>query len=101
MLALSRWKVILVVLVVLFGVDNTQPNDQPQKTLDSLPGWVPKQKLNLGLDLQGGSSLLMEVDTKALKTERLTTLLEDVRNNLHNENVAIDNLHQQGDAVVV
>jgi len=101
MLALSRWKVILVVLAVLFGVVFTLPNALPQKTLDALPGWVPKQKLNLGLDLQGGSSLLMEVDTKALKTERINNLIEDVRNNLHNENVAFDNLHQQGDAVLV
>src|SRR5215469_2809269 len=101
MLRLSRWKVILVVLAVLFGVVFTLPNVLPQKTLDSLPGWVPKQKLNLGLDLQGGSSILMEVDTKALKAERLTNLLEDVRNNLHQENIAFDNLHQQGDAVVV
>ena len=101
MLRLTRWKVILVVLAVLFGVVFTLPNVLPQKTLDSLPGWVPKKKLNLGLDLQGGSSLLLEVDTKALKAERLTNLLEDVRTNLGAQNIAYDNLHQQGDAVVV
>jgi preprotein translocase subunit SecD len=101
MLTLSRWKVILVVLAVLFGVVFTLPNALPQKVLDSLPGWVPKQKLNLGLDLQGGSSLLLEVDTKALKTERLTNLIEDVRNALREQNVAFDGLHQQGDAVMV
>ncbi|MGZ3279428.1 MAG: protein translocase subunit SecD [Caulobacteraceae bacterium] len=101
MLTLSRWKVILVVLAVLFGVVFTLPNALPQKTLDALPSWVPKQKLNLGLDLQGGSSLLLEVDTKSLKAERLTNLLEDVRNNLRNDNVAFDNLHEQGDAVMV
>lgn len=101
MLRLSRWKVILVVLAVVFGVVFTLPNLLPQKTLDSLPGWLPKQKLNLGLDLQGGSSLLLEVDTQALKTERLTNLIEDVRNALRQENIAFDNLHQQGDAVVV
>jgi preprotein translocase subunit SecD len=98
---LSRWKVILVVLAVLFGVVFTLPNVLPQKTLDSLPGWVPKQKLNLGLDLQGGSSLLMQVDTAALKKERLTNLLEDVRNSLRDKMIAFDNLHQQGDAIVV
>jgi preprotein translocase subunit SecD len=101
MLRLSRWKVILVVLAVLFGVVFTLPNVLPQKTLDSLPGWVPNKKLNLGLDLQGGSSLLLEVDTKALKAERITNILEDVRNNLGNENIPYDNLHQQGDAVLV
>ena len=101
MLTLSRWKVILVTLAVLFGVVFTLPNVLPQKTLDSLPGWVPKQKLNLGLDLQGGSSILMEVDTKAIKAERLTNLVEDVRTSLREQSVAFDGLHQQGDAVAV
>jgi preprotein translocase subunit SecD len=101
MLALSRWKVILVTLAVLFGVVFTLPNVLPQKTLDSLPGWVPKQKLNLGLDLAGGSSLLLEVDMQSLKSERLANMIEDVRTNLRIENIAFDNLHQQGDAAVV
>ena len=101
MLRLSRWKVILVVLAVLFGVVFTLPNALPQKTLDALPGWVPKQKLNLGLDLQGGSSILMQVDTVALKKERLTNLLEDVRNALREQMVTFDGLHQQGDGVAV
>jgi preprotein translocase subunit SecD len=101
MLTLSRWKVILCTLAVLFGVVFTMPNLLPQTTLDSLPGWVPKQKLNLGLDLQGGSYLLMEVDTKALKTEKITNLIEDVRTNLGGQGVAYSGLGQQGDAIVV
>src|ERR1700742_621770 len=101
MLNLSRWKVILVVLAVLFGVVFTLPNMLPQATLDSLPGWVPKQKLNLGLDLQGGSYLLMEVDTKALKAEKITTLIEDVRTNLGAQSIAFGGLGQQGDSIVV
>jgi preprotein translocase subunit SecD len=101
MLTLSRWKVILVTLAILFGVVFTLPNVLPQKTLDGMPNWLPKQKLNLGLDLRGGSSLLMEVDTKAIKTERLTNLVEDVRTSLREQSVAFDGLHQQGDAVVV
>ena len=101
MMTLSRWKVILVTIAVLFGVVFTLPNVLPQKTLDSLPSWVPKQKLNLGLDLQGGSSLLMEVDTASLKTERLNSLLEDVRNTLTQASVVFDGLRQQGDSVMV
>src|SRR5215470_5440011 len=101
MLRLSRWKVILVVLAVLFGVVFTLPNVLPQTTLDSLPGWLPKQRLNLGLDLQGGSSLLLEVDTAAIKKERLTNLIEDVPTTVPTENIAFDGLHQQGDAIQV
>ena len=43
-----------------------------QRALGALPGWLPKQKLNLGLDLQGGSYLLLEVDTQALRDQHDT-----------------------------
>ena len=53
MMNLSRWKVIAVVLSAIFGVLFTLPNVLPADVRDSLPGFMPKQTLNLGLDLQG------------------------------------------------
>jgi preprotein translocase subunit SecD len=94
MLNLSRWKVIAVVLSVVFGVLFAAPNLIPQRTLDTLPSFVPKQKLNLGLDLQGGSYLLLEVDTAALRRERLTNLVEDMRTLLRDQGVAFTELRQ-------
>lgn len=94
MLNLARWKVIACIAALLFGVVFTLPNVLPQKVLDQAPAWVPHQKLNLGLDLQGGSYLLLEVDTAALKAERLTNLLEDVRGNLRSEQIAFTGLGQ-------
>src|SRR3954470_19694711 len=87
MLALARWKVIVCIAAVLFGIWFTAPNLIPQKTLDSLPGWLPHQKLNLGLDLQGGSYLLLEVDLNSLKAEKLTNLVEDVRTTLRDKQI--------------
>jgi preprotein translocase subunit SecD len=101
MLVLSRWKVLVCLLAVLFGVAFTLPNVIPQKTLDQFPSWVPHQKLNLGLDLQGGSYLLLEVDTDSLKAERLTNLIEDVRTTLRDQGVAYGGLGQVGNAVNV
>jgi len=92
MLTLSRWKIVLVTLSVIFGILFTLPNLLPQKTLDSFPGWLPKQKLNLGLDLQGGSYLMYEVDTVALRQERLKNLVEDVRTVLRGEQIAFGEL---------
>jgi preprotein translocase subunit SecD len=92
MLTLSRWKIILVVLSVIFGVLFTLPNLIPADARARLPGFLPKQTLNLGLDLQGGSYLLLEVDTAALRRERLTNLVEDVRQNLRNEQIAFTDL---------
>jgi preprotein translocase subunit SecD len=92
MMTLSRWKVIAVVLSVIFGVLFTLPNLLPQPARDSLPGFLPNKILNLGLDLQGGSQLLLEVDTDALRVERLTNLVEDVRKTLRDEGVEFTGL---------
>src|SRR3712207_883397 len=99
MLNLSRWKVLLVVLAVVVGVVFTLPNLIPAETRAKLPGFLPKQTLNLGLDLQGGSYLLLEVDTAALQRERLTNMVEDVRVTLRNEQVAFTDLGIQNGGV--
>src|SRR5438552_9518533 len=92
MLTLSRWKVGLVLASLLFGILFTLPNVLPQKTLDAWPAFLPHQKLNLGLDLQGGSYLLYEVDTQALRKERLTNLTEDIRTKLRNDQIDFSEL---------
>lgn len=88
MIRLPRWKVILVIAALVFGVLFTLPNVLPNQTLAQLPGWLPHNRINLGLDLQGGSYLLYEVDTVALKQEKLTNLTEDVRNTLQQKQIA-------------
>lgn len=91
-LALSRWKVILVALSVVLGVLFALPNALPQPVRESLPGFMPKNTLNLGLDLQGGSYLMLEVDTAALRKERLTNTVEDVRTLLRQDEIAFSDL---------
>jgi preprotein translocase subunit SecD len=98
MLALTRWKIVLVIASVLFGLVFTLPNLVPS---GALPGWAPHQRLNLGLDLQGGSFLLLEVDTAALRRERLTNLTEDVRTKLHGEQIEFTGLGVSGDTIGV
>lgn len=101
MMTLSRWKVILVVLATVLGLLFTLPNLLPAKVRDQLPAFMPKKILNLGLDLQGGSSLLYSVDTVALRTERLTNLLEDARSTLREKEIAFTDLAVVGDAINV
>jgi len=101
MLPLPRWRVALCLVAIVFGLAFTAPNLVPQATLDALPSWVPHQKVNLGLDLQGGSYLLLEVDTKALLNERLTNLVEDVRNDLQAKQIVFSGLAQTANSVVV
>ncbi len=78
MLQIARWRLALVLAVVLLGVLFAAPNVMPQSIRDSLPGFLPKQTINLGLDLRGGSHLLLEVDTADLRTR----ILENVSDNM-------------------
>ena len=87
MIHLSRWKVILLALSVAFGVLFAYPNLLTTAQREALPGFLPKSGVNLGLDLQGGSYLLLEVDVSRMQTERLANLREDVTATLANDRV--------------
>ena len=101
MLNFARWKVALCAAAILFGLVFTLPNLLPANILASAPAWAPHQKLNLGLDLQGGSYLLLEVDTAALKSEKLTNMVEDVRTTLRNQQLGFSGLALNGEVVDV
>ena len=99
MLQLSRWKVALVALATVFGLVFTLPNLLPASVTKSLPGFL-QQRLNLGLDLQGGSYLLLEVDLKALKAEQLNNTVEESRRVLGEAAAAFSGLGVQPDGTV-
>lgn len=101
MLTLSRWKIVVVTAALLFGILFSLPNVLPASVRDQLPAFLPKKTLNLGLDLQGGSYLLLEVDTKALQQEKLKDLVEDLRKLLREERIGFSALGMSGDAVSV
>ena len=82
-----RWVVVTYVILILAGVLAALPNMFTPQQLAALPSWVPKQQITLGLDLQGGSHLVLEVDAAALKTDRLRSLLDDVRGTLRKERI--------------
>lgn len=101
MLYFSRWKSIAIWLVVLAGVILASPNMVPQSTLDRLPDWLPKQQMTLGLDLQGGSHILLQIDQQDLIDERLTTARDDIRNLLREARIGYTGLTGSGRYVQV
>jgi len=101
MVHLSRWKVILLVLSLLFGLAFAYPNLLSPAQRDALPGWVPSSGLNLGLDLQGGSYLLLEVDVPAMREKRLSNMREDARMVLGEANIGISNIAREDAGIVV
>lgn len=92
MLYFARWKIILTVIVSVMGVLFALPNFMSQSTLSALPNWLPAQQINLGLDLRGGSHLLLEVESQAVIAERLDNLKGDVRGVLRGEGIGYTGL---------
>lgn len=101
MLYFSRWKTVSIWLVVLLGLIFAIPNLLSQQTLDSLPGWVPKQPMTLGLDLQGGSHILLAVDQNDLITERMQATRDDIRTLLRAANIGYSGLGGTGRTVQI
>uniref|UniRef100_UPI003BAD37B9 protein translocase subunit SecD n=1 Tax=Stappia sp. TaxID=1870903 RepID=UPI003BAD37B9 len=102
MLYFARWKITLIVLVILAGAISTLPNFLSQATLDALPDWFPKRQIVLGLDLQGGAYLLYEVDRTDYIQKRLKTLEGDIRHRLReDQRIGYTGLGVQGQGVQV
>ncbi|MCA1907630.1 MAG: protein translocase subunit SecD [Magnetospirillum sp.] len=94
MLQFPKWKIVMVLLVALCGAIWAAPNLLPRETTDRMPSWW--QPVSLGLDLQGGSYLLLEVDTAYVKREHLTGLVEVLRAALRKEKVRYAELGVSG-----
>ena len=100
MLYFSTWKTVLIWLVVAIGALVAAPNLYTQNIRDNLPSIFPSRTMTLGLDLQGGSHLLMQVDRKALVKDRLATLRDDARNIMRTEKIGYTDLAINGDREV-
>ena len=91
MLYFSRWKALATLLTALFICALAAPNFLPEKTLRSLPKWAQRH-IVLGLDLQGGSHILLEVDINDVRKQKAESLRDDVRNSLRNARVGYTGL---------
>jgi SecD/SecF fusion protein len=88
MLVFSRLKAALILGACLLGIALSIPSLMPPGIL---PAWLPR--VNLGLDLQGGSYLLLEVDADAILKEKLANTREQILQTLREANI-------QGSAVI-
>lgn len=101
MLHFSKFKATIVLLVLIVGTLLAIPNLVNRATLDALPSWVPKTTVNLGLDLQGGSHLLLEVGMENLVEERLDNTLAEARNVLRAAKIGYSSLSRNNNGVEV
>lgn len=95
MLHFTRWKILATIAVAGLLCLLAVPNVLPSSVVQSLPNFLTR-KIVLGLDLQGGSHILLEVDTRAIQREKLETLRDDVRRLMREARIGYTNLAIQG-----
>jgi len=92
MLQVSTWTRIVVGLILMAGLLVAIPNALPDNVRAHFPSWLPSQTVTLGLDLQGGSYLLLEVELDAVQKDKLESLMGDVRRALRKAHILYDNM---------
>src|SRR5206468_10301878 len=100
MLYFTRWKALGIILTALIVCLCAVPNFFPEAQVKTWPAWA-QRRLVLGLDLQGGSSLQLEVDSNYVKKEKLDQIRDDVRRVLREAKIVYTGLVTKGDAVEV
>ena len=83
MLYFARWKVAAILGVIALGILLCLPNFLPRS---ALPSWAQRQ-ISLGLDLRGGSYLLLEVDLNRVAHDRLEAIADGARTRLRQNNI--------------
>jgi protein-export membrane protein SecD len=100
MLYISRWKAILIIAVSLCGILFSLPNLFSENQLKGLPSWM-QMRMPLGLDLQGGVHLLLQMDAAELKDDWLESISGDVRRVLRDDRINFVGLGKTHDEVRV
>ena len=94
MLYFSKLRITLVSLVTLFFIYIASSNFQdPENSFIS-------KRINLGLDLQGGSYLLLEIDNEPVEIQKLQNTTTVIRNFLKEKNINFNDLRIQDKTIV-
>ena len=87
MLHFSPAKTASILIALLIGLWLAAPNLMPDSWRASMPSWLPHQTLTLGLDLQGGSYFLLEVDQNAVIKDQVANLRSQGRQTLNDNKI--------------
>jgi preprotein translocase subunit SecD len=103
MVYLARWKIVLIYVLTFLSLVYAAPNVLPASTKSwmqtHLPSFVPTEGVNLGLDLQGGSHLLLEVETNLVLEERIEALTDQLRADLRGAKIGYRELGHDKDTI--
>ena len=103
MLHIERWKIILVLVLTFLGVLYALPNTMPSPVKvwlsENVPGGLPGNTVNLGLDLRGGSHLLLEADIRTVINDRLDSMVDAARTEMRKKNIGYTDLGVRRDGI--
>ena len=87
MVQFKKWQLFLVILFSFFAIIFSLPNFLSKETLKKVPSFLPSEQVVLGLDLQGGSYLLIEVDTESVVLENFESFSDRLRLSLRKNKI--------------
>lgn len=99
MLDYPKWKIWTVLLVCAFFVLGALPNLLSTETLKSWPDSLPQDRVSLGLDLQGGSHLLLRLEMNEYLREQFEGVRDGLRGAMRDEQLGYRNLVASDNAV--
>src|SRR5581483_11374025 len=101
MLHFTRWKQIAIALSVIAGIALALPSFFSKETVAGWPWFFPRAQINLGLDLRGGASLLLAMETSEVRKDWLDTLRDDARRRLREAKIPVAGVGIANNAVQV
>lgn len=91
MLDFPRWKTLLISLAIALGALLAAPTLLPSSITDGLPESL-RPKVNLGLDLAGGSHIMLEADITDVRKQRIDAMERSIREAMRGEPGATDDI---------
>ena len=104
MLQISPWSKLITALILVAGILIALPNALtmlPGNVLARFPSWLPHNTVNLGLDLQGGSDMLLQVNVEDGAKAKADGLIGDIRAGFRKAKIPYTDLASRNDTIQV
>jgi preprotein translocase subunit SecD len=97
----NSWRVIAVIVVLLTAVVYVLPTVQMAVQGLEQPTLWPKKKINLGLDLQGGIHLVLQVDMKKVVHDTVNRSFDELHGYLRQNHVRVKDMQQTNPTTIM
>ena len=98
MLFFSKWKITLILGALLLGFFFALPNALPSETRKDMPAMF-QRTINLGLDLQGGAHMLLEVDLSSALDSELDNQVDSIKDVFREQRLRTEFLRKENGVI--